>query len=156
MYIWRLSPTTSPCLRNDLITFDWNKGAKLDAHTTKWYEMDITSLKQNKQQVKLTFTNHADSIAWVATVVSLDCPAKLTMPLIVPVPAGMSVDKVIDYSFFAASPIEQLYIGVHADSQIELAAKAESAVITPAADCVNAVDVQSGVKYVHSRCGSGS
>jgi hypothetical protein len=81
----------------------------------------------NEQQIKLTLTNHSNQTAWVATLVSLDCPFKVALPLAFPIPAGMSVDKVIDYSYFAATKLDQLYVGVTTDSKISIIAEAQSA-----------------------------
>ena len=127
--------------------FDWNKGAVLPARDAKWFEFDTAPLKANKQQVKLTFTNHADSIAWVVAAITRDCPWTVAMPLVFPVPAGMSVDKWIDYSFIAASEIEQFYVAAYSDSDIELAAVAEDATITPVEGCLNATEVMPNVEY---------
>ena len=127
--------------------FDWNKGAVLPARDAKWFEFDTAPLKANKQQVKLTFTNHADSIAWVVAAITRDCPWTVAMPLVFPVPAGMSVDKWIDYSFIAASEFEQFYVAAYSDSDIELAAVAEDATITPVEGCLNATEVMPNVEY---------
>jgi hypothetical protein len=106
-----VNSTTSPCLRNDLITFDWNKGAKVEkGNGMKWFDMDLDAVKAAGKHVKLTFTNHTDSLVWAATMVSVECPAKLTMPLLVPVPAGMSIDHVINYQLFAVADLHNIYI----------------------------------------------
>ena len=142
-----INETTSPCLREDLVTFDWNKGAKIQAGTPVWYDVDLTTIKNSGKHVKLTFTNHTDSLVWAATVVSVDCPAKLTMPLILPVPAGMSVDKFIDYQYFAVPNVDNIYVGVVTDGALEMAATTYDAVIAPSTDCLNAVEVTSDFKY---------
>ena len=142
-----INETTSPCLREDLVTFDWNKGAKIQAGTPVWYDVDLTTIKNSGKHVKLTFTNHTDSLVWVATVVSVDCPAKLTMPLILPIPAGMSIDKFIDYQYFAVPNVDNIYVGVVTDGALEMAATTYDAVITPSTDCLNAVEVTSNFKY---------
>ena len=103
-----VNATTNPCLREDLISFDWNKGATLTPNVAQWYDIDITKVKDSGKHIKLTFTNPTNTIVWVASVVSIDCPAKLTMPMIMPIYPGMSVDKVIDYSFMAAQPIDNI------------------------------------------------
>ena len=145
-----INETTSPCLREDLVTFDWNKGAKIQAGTPVWYDVDLTTIKNTGKHVKLTFTNHTDSLVWAATVVSVDCPAKLTMPLVLPVPAGMSIDKFIDYQYFAVPNVDNIYVGVVTDGALEMAATTYNAVITPSADCLNAVEVTSDFKYIQS------
>ena len=145
-----VNATTSPCLREDLVTFDWNKGAKIKAGTPAWYDVDLTTIKNSGKHVKLTFTNHTDSLVWAATVVSVDCPAKLTMPLVLPVPAGMSIDKFIDYQYFAVPNVDNIYVGVVTDGALEMAATTYNAVITPSADCLNAVEVTSDFKYIQS------
>lgn len=127
--------------------FDWNKGAVLPARDAKWFEFDTAPLKANQQQVKLTFTNHADSLAWVVAAITRDCPWTVAMPLVFPVPAGMSVDKWIDYSFIAASEFEQFYVAAYSDCPIELAAVAEDATITPVEGCLNATEVMPNVEY---------
>ena len=142
-----VNATTNPCLREDLVTFDWNKGAKIQAGTPVWYDVDLTTIKNSGKHVKLTFTNHTDSLVWAATVVSVDCPAKLTMPLIVPVPARTCVDKFIDYHYFAVPNVDNIYVGVVADGVLEMAATTYDAVITPSADCLNAVEVTSNFSY---------
>ena len=145
-----VNATTNPCLREDLVTFDWNKGAKIQAGTPVWYDVDLTTVKKTGKHVKLTFTNHTDSLVWAATIVSVDCPAKLTMPLLVPVPAGMSVDKFIDYNYFAVANVDNIYVGVVADGVLEMAATTYNAVIAPSADCLNAVEVTSDFSYIQS------
>ena len=143
--------TTNPCLREDLITFDWANGAKVTKGDAKWFDMDLNTVKQSGKHVKLTFTNHTDSIVWAVTVVSVDCPAKLTMPLVVPVPAGMSIDKLIDYSFFAAVNLDNIYIGVLTDGELELGASMiEATLTTPPADCTNATVVTSDEEYIQN------
>ena len=143
--------TTNPCLREDLITFDWANGAKVTKGDAKWFDMDLNTVKQSGKHVKLTFTNHTDSIVWAVTVVSVDCPAKLTMPLVVPVPAGMSIDKLIDYSFFAAVNLDNIYIGVLTDGELELGASmVEATLTTPPADCTNATVVTSDEEYIQN------
>ena len=145
-----VNATTSPCLREDLVTFDWNKGAKIKAGTPAWYDVDLTTIKNSGKHVKLTFTNHTDSLVWAATVVSVDCPAKLTMPLILPVPAHTCIDKFIDYHYFAVPNVDNIYVGVVADGVLEMAATTYDAVIAPSADCLNAVEVTSDFKYIQS------
>ena len=143
--------TTNPCLREDLITFDWANGAKVEKGDAKWFDMDLNTVKQSGKHVKLTFTNHTDSIVWAVTVVSVDCPAKLTMPLVVPVPAGMSIDKLIDYSFFAAVNLDNIYIGVLTDGELELGASmVEATLTTPPADCTHATVVTSDEEYIQN------
>ena len=142
-----INKTTSPCLREDLVTFDWNKGAKIQAGTPVWYDVDLTTVKNTGKHVKLTFTNHTDSLVWAATIVSVDCPAKLTMPLVLPVPAGMSIDKFIDYHYFAVPNVDNIYVGVVTDGALEMAATTYNAVIAPSADCLSAVEVTSDFKY---------
>ena len=142
-----VNTTTNPCLREDLVTFDWNKGAKIEAGEPVWYDVDLTTVKNTGKHVKLTFTNHTDSLVWAVTTVSVDCPAKLTLPLIVPVPAGMSVDKFVDYNYFAVANVDNIYLGVLTDGALEMAATATNAVITPSADCLNAVEVTSNFQY---------
>ena len=144
-----VNETTNPCLRSDLITFDWDKGAKVEANKPAWYDLDLTTIKESGKHVKLTFTNHADSIVWATTVVSVDCPAKVTLPFIVPVPANMSIDQVIDYSLFAAVNIEHIYLGVSTDGPLELAASTIDATVSGAA-CSAATEVVSGDTIKHA------
>ena len=146
-----VNSTTNPCLRDDLITFDWNQGAKVEkGDGMKWYDMDLDAVKAAGKHVKLTFTNHTDSLVWAATVVSVECPAKLTMPLIVPVPAGMSIDHVINYQLFAVADLHNIYIGVVTDGALELKAESIDAAIVPSADCLAAKKIVSGEEYVQS------
>ena len=146
-----MNSTTNPCLRDDLITFDWNQGAKVEkGDGMKWYDMDLDAVKAAGKHVKLTFTNHSDSLVWAATVVSVECPAKLTMPLIVPVPAGMSIDHVINYQLFAVADLHNIYIGVVTDGALELKAESIDAAIVPSADCLAAKKIVSGEEYVQS------
>ena len=133
----------------EAIPFDWANGHTQEALTTQWYEVDITSVIENKQQVKLTFTNHSNTIAWVASLVSLDCPFKVAMPVMLPIPAGMSVDHVIDYSYFAATRLQHLYVGVTTEEKISIIAEAQDATAssTDQAACANAIEVKSGEVY---------
>ena len=127
--------------------FDWTTGTTIAPNDAKWYKFDITDLKANEQQVKLTFTNTADSIAWVAAFVTYECPFRVGLPMVFPVPAGVSVDKWIDYSFIASAPTNDLYIAVYTDTPLEINSITESAVITPVTDCVNATVVEPNVEY---------
>ena len=145
-----VNETTNPCLREDLISFDWNKGATLTPNVAQWYDIDITKVKDSGKHIKLTFTNPTNTIVWVASVVSIDCPAKLTMPMIMPIYPGMSVDKVIDYSFMAAQPIDNIYVGVVAEEAIIMGAATIDAVVEEPIDCINHVEVKSGERYVHN------
>ena len=146
-----MNSATNPCLREDLITFDWNQGAKVEkGDGMKWYDMDLDAVKAAGKHVKLTFTNHSDSLVWVATVVSVECPAKLTMPLIVPVPAGMSIDHVINYQLFAVADLHNIYVGVLTDGELELKAESVDATIIPPADCLTAKKIVSGEEYVQN------
>ena len=142
---------TNPCLREDLQAFDWNNGVQVEADKAVWYDVDITTIKNAGKHVKLTFTNPTQSIVWVATVVSVNCPAELTVPMIVPVPAGMSVDHVIDYSIFAAADVDHLYVGVKAEDALKLTAKTIDADASASnqANCNAATLVESGKTYTH-------
>ena len=133
------------------IPFDWTTGHTQEALTTQWYDVNIAPVLANEQQIKLTLTNHSDQTAWVATLVSLDCPFKVALPLAFPIPAGMSVDKVIDYSYFAATRLDQLYVGVTTDSKISITAEAQSAeASTMDKDgCAKAILLENGVRYTH-------
>ena len=73
----------SPCV--NAVAFDWNTGAKLNAGESQWYEMDITTLKQNKKHLGLSFTNHADAVALVNVEVALDCEGTI-LPITLPIP----------------------------------------------------------------------
>lgn len=127
--------------------FDWNTGVTVTPRDAQWHKFDITELKANEMQAKLTFTNTADSIAWVAAFVTYECPFKAGLPMVFPVPAGASVDKWIDYSFFASSPTNDLYLAVYTDSHIRIDAMQETAKITPATDCIDAIVVEPNVEY---------
>ena len=133
------------------IPFDWTTGHMQEALTTQWYDVNIAPVLANEQQIKLTLTNHSDQTAWVATLVSLDCPFLVAMPLAFPIPAGMSVDKIIDYSYFAATRLDQLYVGVTTDSKISITAEAQSAqASTMDKDgCAKAILLENGVRYAH-------
>ena len=134
----------------DAIEFDWTKGAVHAADDTQWYHFDINPVKDNAQQVKLTFTNHSDNLAIVYGEVALHCPHKYSIPYALVVPAGMSIDKVVDYSVFAASRVEELYVKVHSTETIELGASSESALVFDNTPCENATVVTSGVEYKQS------
>ena len=134
----------------DAIEFDWSKGAVHKADDTKWYHFDITPVEVNEQQVKLTFTNHSDTLAVIYGEVALHCPYKYSIPYACVVPGGMSVDKVIDYSVFKASRVEELYVKVHSTETIELGASTESALVFDQTPCDNATLVESGVEYTHA------
>ena len=124
---------------DDATNFDWATGTTIPANDAKWYKFDISDLKANEEQVKLTFTNTADSIAWVVAAITRDCPWTVAMPLVFPVPAGASVDKWIDYSVFEASRLKHFYLGVTTrEAAIELDATWEDARIAPSEGCLNA------------------
>ena len=132
---------------DDATNFNWATGTTIPANDAKWYKFDITDLKANKEQVKLTFTNTSESIAWVAAFLTHECPFYVGLPMVFPVPAGMSVDKWIDYSFIASSPINDIYMAVYTDSHIQIKAEKETAVVTPTTDCVNATVVEPNILY---------
>ena len=131
----------------DAIEFDWTKGAVHAADESQWYHFDINPVEANAQQVKLTFTNHSNNIAIIYGEVALHCPHKYSIPYALVVPAGMSIDKVVDYSVFASSRVEELYVKVHSTETIELAASSESALVFDNTPCDNATVVMSGVEY---------
>ena len=135
----------------EAIPFDWTTGHTQEALTTQWYNVDIAPVLANEQQIKLTFTNHSDQTAWVGTLVSLNCPFKVALPLAFPIPAGMSVDKVIDYSYFAATRLDQLYVGVTTDSKISVIAEAQSAIAHPndKAACATAKTLKVDENNIH-------
>ena len=135
----------------EAIPFDWTTGHTQEALTTQWYNVDIAPVLANEQQIKLTFTNHSDQTAWVGTLVSLDCPFKVALPLAFPIPAGMSVDKVIDYSYFAATRLDQIYVGVTTDSKISVIAEAQSAIAHPndKAACASAKTLKVDENNIH-------
>ena len=135
---------TNPCLREDLVAFDWAKGAKIEAGKATWLDMKLDDVKKLGSHINFTFTNHADSIVWVATVVSVDCPAKVTVPLLVPVPARASVDQLVDYSILDAVNIDNIYVGVKADGPVELKATPVNAEVIPSVGCENATVLASG------------
>ena len=127
--------------------FDWANGTTIPANDAKWYKFDVTDLKNNEEQVKLTFTNTSSSIAWVAAFLTHECPFTVGLPLVFPVPAGMSVDKWLDYSFIASTPLNTVYMAVYTDSNIQIKAEKETAVVTPMADCLGATEVLPNVQY---------
>jgi oxygen-independent coproporphyrinogen-3 oxidase len=135
----------------EAIPFDWTTGHTQEALTTQWYDVNIAPVLANEQQIKLTFTNHSDQTAWVGTLVSLNCPFKVALPLAFPIPAGMSVDKVIDYSYFAATRLDQLYVGVTTDSKISVKAEAQSAIAHPndKAACATAKTLKVDENNIH-------
>ena len=127
--------------------FDWNTGVTVTPRDAQWHKFDITELKANEMQAKLTFTNTADSIAWVAAFLTYECPFKAGLPMVFPVPAGASVDKWIDYSFIASAPFDAMYLAVYTDSHIRIDAMQETAKVTPATDCTLATVVEPNVLY---------
>ena len=136
---------------DDAREFNWETCATIMPGDAQWLSFDITSVKQNEQQIKLTLTNESNSLAWVAMMVSLTCPFDVALPMVFPIPAGMSVDKVVDYSYFAATKLDQLYVALITEEKVSVKAVAESAQANPADKnaCANAITVESGVKYVH-------
>ena len=136
---------------DDAREFNWETGATIMPGDAQWLSFDITSVKQNEQQIKLTLTNESNSLAWVAMLTSLTCPFDVAMPMVFPIPAGMSVDKVVDYSYFAATKLDQLYVALITEEKVSVKAVAESAQANPADKnaCANAITVETGVKYVH-------
>ena len=134
---------TDPCVT--ATPFDWTVGATQEAGTSQWYEMDITSLKENKQHLYLEFNNHANSVALVNVEVALSCEG-MKLPMILPVPAGMSAGQMLDYHLLARSPLNRIYVYVSTDSKIELAASVKDAIAADPAPCQNAVEVEVGVQ----------
>ena len=132
---------------NEATEFDWNSGAMIKPRDIQWFKFNTAELKANELQTKLTFTNHSDSLAWVAALVTLECPFNIGMPLAFPVPAGKSVDKWIDYSYIASSKLDEMYVAIYTDCDIELHAETETAVITPVEGCRNATLVEPNVLY---------
>ena len=137
----------NPCL--DAIPFDWTVGAFLAAGEAQWYEMDITSLIENKQHLMLTFINHSDENAWINVAVALDCEGKI-VPMMLPVLANMNVDQTIDYQILKRSPEKRIYVGVYTkEADIELKSAVRSAIATDQTPCLNATEVQYNETYVH-------
>ena len=138
---------TDPCAA--ATPFDWSVGATQEAGTTQWYEMDITSLKQNKQHLYLEFINHANALALVNVEVALDCQG-VKVPLTLPVLGNMSVGQMFDYRFIARAPLNRIYVGVTTDSKIELAAATKDAIASDKTPCLNATDLEYGVSKIHN------
>ena len=137
----------NPCL--DAIPFDWTTGAFLGAGEAQWYEMDITSLIENKQHLMLTFINHSDENAWINVAVALDCEGRI-VPMMLPVLANMNVDQTIDYQILKRSPLKRIYVGVYTkEADIELKSAVRSAIATDQTPCLNATEVQYNETYVH-------
>jgi hypothetical protein len=112
---------------DDAREFDWTNGAVIEKGDAQWLSFDISSVKKNEQQIKLTLTNESNSLAWVAMLTSLTCPFDVAIPMVFPIPAGMSVDKVVDYSYFASTQLDQLYIGLITEETVSVKAQAEKA-----------------------------
>ena len=110
------APATEPTIVapacDESYLFDWNSTIKQKAFQTKWYELDVAPIKQNKEQVQISFTNHSDSMAVAIGSILLDCQSTDTIPYVLPIPAGKTISKVLDYSLFAASPLDHAYISV--------------------------------------------
>ena len=132
---------------NEAVDFNWNTGAMVQPRDVQWFKFNTAELKANELQTKLTFTNHSDSLAWVAAFVTLECPFNAGMPLAFPVPAGKSVDKWIDYSYIVSSKLDEMYVAIYTDCHIEINAVTETAVITPVEDCLHATTVEPNVLY---------
>ena len=134
---------------DDALRFDWAKGATINRLDPQWFNFDLNDVKGTGNHLKLTFTNTTDEIVWLATMTSLTCPLKVVAPTVMPVLPGMSVDKVIDYSFVATTPVNNVYVAVIASGKLELGAKLIDATVTEPVDCINHVEVVSGEKYIH-------
>ncbi|MBR5492706.1 MAG: hypothetical protein IKV77_06215, partial [Alistipes sp.] len=137
---------------DDARVFDWTKGATINKGDAQWLKFDVASAKKNKQQVRLTLTNESNSLAWVAMLTSLTCPFDVALPMVFAIPAGMSIDKVVDYSYFAATKLDELYIAVITEETISVKAVAEKAQASASdyAACANAVEVKNGEAYVQN------
>ena len=134
---------------DDAIRFNWEKGAVINRFDAQWYNFDLNDIKGSGKHLKLTFTNPTNEIVWVASMASLTCPLKVVAPAIVPVLPGMSVDKVIDYSFVATNPINNVYVAVVASDKLELGAALIDATVEEPVSCINHVEVKSGERYIH-------
>ncbi|MBQ5925611.1 MAG: hypothetical protein IIX03_02750, partial [Paludibacteraceae bacterium] len=136
---------------DDARVFDWTKGATIKAGDAQWLSFDIASVKKNKQEVKLTLTNESNSLAWVGMMVSLTCPFDVALPTFFAIPAGMSIDKVVDYSYFASTRLDQLYVALITEENISVKAEAVKSQSSPSDKfaCQNAVEVKNGEAYVH-------
>ena len=135
---------------DDARPFNWETGATIKKGDAQWLDFDIAYAKKNKQQVRLTLTNESNSLAWVAMMTSLTCPFDVALPMVFAIPAGMSIDKVVDYSYFAATKLDQLYIAVITEENISIKAVAEKSQASASdyAACENAVEVKNGEAYV--------
>jgi hypothetical protein len=89
------------CEKSQLL--DWNSTIKQSGLETKWYEIDLSTIKQNDEHLQLTFTNKSNNIVVVMGEILRACEGD-TLPYICPVPAGMSVSQVINYNLFALLP----------------------------------------------------
>ena len=89
------------CEKSQLL--DWNSTIKQSGLETKWYEIDLSTIKQNDEHLQLTFTNKSNNIVVVMGEILRACEGD-TIPYICPVPAGMSVSQVINYNMFALVP----------------------------------------------------
>ena len=90
------------CEKSQLL--DWNSTIKQSGLETKWYEVDLATIKQNGEHLQLTFTNKSSNLVVVMGEILPSCASEDTIPYVCPVPAGKTISQVINYNLFALVP----------------------------------------------------
>ena len=126
---------------------DWNKGVKQEALSTKWYEVDITSVKNNQQHLQVSFKNYASETAVLAVSFILNNEIH-TLP--VPVPANFNKAVTLDYQILRLLPSKTVKVGVTTTATIEVGTSVKSALAEDKTPCLNAINPQHGKEYIHA------
>ena len=126
---------------------DWNKGVKQEALSTKWYEVDITSVKNNQQHLQVSFKNYASETAVLAVSFILNNEIH-TLP--VPVPANFNKAVTLDYQILRLLPSKTVKVGVTTTATIEVGTSVKSALAEDKTPCLNAINPQHGKEYTHA------
>jgi hypothetical protein len=96
------------CEKSQLL--DWNSTITQSGLETKWYEIDLATIKQNDDHLQLNFTNKSNNIVVVMGEIMRACEGE-TISYICPIPAGQTISQVINYNLFALVPHpEHFYI----------------------------------------------
>ena len=99
------------CEKSQLL--DWNATYTQAGLETKWYQVDLATIKNNDQHLQLSFTNKSKNVVVVMGEILPNCSSKDTIPYILPIPAGKTVSQVINYNLFALVPHpEHFYVSV--------------------------------------------
>ena len=122
--------------------FDWEKGHVQNTPDQVWYAVGIKDIKKADpaKNIHLFVENNATTKATIKADLAFDCPYVDLQSITRSVEGGKTLDKVLDYSLYAAMA-DTIYVGITANKSVKFYAVLEDAQHTPSfPDCSTAKD----------------